>query len=107
MLFIINWFIVGLGFYMLTNSIYHLPVSEMLYTGGIYGLAAIIGILSIFAPSGIGVREGILILGLSLVMPQEYAVIISVVSRLWSTIAELLLVMMAFIVNKGFEKKIV
>ena len=100
LLFVCNWLIVGTGFYMLVCSVYPIPVSQWLYVGGVYGLSAIIGILSIFAPSGIGVREGILILGLNLIMPNEYAVIISVISRLWATVSELILILCAFIVNK-------
>jgi len=99
-LFIGNWMIVGTGFYMLVTSIYEIPGSQLLYVGGVYGLSAIIGIISIFAPSGIGVREGIMVLGLSLIMPNEYAVIIGVVSRLWATVAELLLVLGAFLWEK-------
>ncbi len=104
-LFIGNWIIVGIGFYMLTCSIYAIPMSEMLYTAGIFGLSCIIGILAVFAPSGLGVREGILVLGLSLIMPQEYAVIISIVSRLWMSVSELALIGIAFVVNKVTKKK--
>ncbi len=100
LLFVGNWFIAGVGFYMLVRSIYPVPVSEMLYTGGIFALASIIGILAIIAPSGIGVREGIIVFGLSLIMPTEYAVIISIISRLWVTVAELILILMAFVLNK-------
>ncbi len=104
-LFIGNWLIVGAGFYMLVCSIYPLPISQLLFAGGIFGLSAIIGIISIFAPSGIGVREGILIAGLILLMPDEYAVIISIVSRLWATIAELILIFIAFIVDRVVKSK--
>lgn len=100
LLFIGNWIIVGVGFYMLTCSIYAVPLSELLYAAGIFGLSCIIGILAVFAPSGLGVREGILVLGLGLIMPEEYAVIISIVSRLWMTVSELALIGIAFIVNK-------
>lgn len=99
-LFILNWLIVGIGFYMLVCSIYPIPLTELLYVGGIYGLSAIIGILAIFAPSGIGVREGIIVMGLTLVLPSEYAIIISVISRLWTTIAELILIFIAFTITK-------
>ncbi len=104
-LFIGNWLIVGAGFYMLSASVYPLDASKLLYTGGIFGLSAIIGIISIFAPSGIGVREGIMILGLSLIMPEEYAVIISVVSRLWATVAELILIFIAFVFERLSDKR--
>lgn len=105
LLFICNWLVVGIGFYLLVRSIYAVPLNEMLYVSGIYGLSCIIGILAIFAPSGIGVREGIMVLGLSLVMQEEYAVIISIVSRIWITVSELALIGIAFAVNKTVLKE--
>jgi len=105
LLFICNWLVVGVGFYMLTCSIYPVPMSELFYVSGIYGLSCIIGILAVFAPSGIGVREGIMVVGLSLVMPKEYAVIISIVSRLWQSVAELILIGIAFLANQIIRKK--
>lgn len=100
LLFIVNWLIVGAGFYMLVRSIYPVPMSEALYCAGIYGISAIIGILAIFTVSGLGVREGIIIAGLLLIMPKGYAGIVSVVSRLWATVAELILIFIAFIINR-------
>lgn len=98
LLFIGNWLIVGFGFFILTKSIYPAAEwSQMLYCAGIWGVSAIMGILAIFAPSGLGVREGIIVAGLMLIMPQSDAMVISVVSRLWQTIPELLLVVMAFV----------
>ena len=99
-LFILNWLIVGTGFYMLVVSLYPVPMNELFYVAGVYGLSAIIGILAIFTPSGLGVREGIIALGLALVMPSEYVVIISIISRLWATVAELILIAAAFIITK-------
>ncbi len=71
LLFIGNWLIVGFGFFILTKSIYPAAEwSQMLYCAGIWGVSAIMGILAIFAPSGLGVREGIIVAGLMLIMPQ-------------------------------------
>ena len=101
LLFIGNWLIVGFGFVILTKSIYPaVEWSQMLYCAGIWGVSAIMGILAIFAPSGLGVREGIIVAGLMLIMPQSDAMVISVVSRLWQTIPELLLVAMAFVYSR-------
>ncbi len=98
LLFVANWLIVGAGFYLLSLSIYpDIPLSQMMYVGGVFALSAIIGILSIFAPSGIGVREGIMILGLALILPAGYPEVIAIVSRLWVTVAELLLILIAFV----------
>lgn len=103
LLFICNWLVVGVGFYMLVCSIYPVPVSQFLYVAGIDGLSCIIGILAVFTPSGLGVREGIILLGLGLIMPKEYAVIISLVTRLWQTVAEFMLIGIAIVINRGMK----
>ena len=89
---------------MLVYSIYPIPVSELLYVSGVFGLSIMIGIISLFAPSGIGVRESIQLIGLSLIIPKEFAAIIIIVSRLWTTCSELILIMAATLVNKGKNK---
>jgi len=104
LLFIINWLAAGTGFYLLVHAVYPVPASQWLYTGGIYGLSTIIGILALFAPSGLGVREGILTAGLLLIMPEEYAVTISLISRLWQTVAEILLVSGTFLLHQILKR---
>ncbi len=101
LLFIGNWLIIGVGFFILTKSIYPaIELSHLLFCAGIWGVSAIMGILAVFAPSGLGVREGIIVAGLMLIMPEGDAMIISVVSRLWQTIPELLLVALAFLYSR-------
>ncbi len=97
-LFVCNWILVGAGFYLLVCSIYPIPVTQFLYVGGIFGLAVIIGMITVFAPSGLGVREGILTLGLSVVMPKEYALIIALLARIWATAAELLFILIIYLI---------
>ena len=50
----------GGGFFFMTDAIYSIPIGLMPYFAGSFSLAAIIGVLSLFAPAGIGVREGVL-----------------------------------------------
>ncbi len=62
----------------------HVP----LLVGGL-ALARVIGLLALFAPAGLGVREGILMLVLpAIVGGAEAAIVISLASRLWYTLAE-------------------
>jgi uncharacterized membrane protein YbhN (UPF0104 family) len=49
-----------------------------------------VGILAVFAPSGLGVREAILAIFLNQVMPTSVALVVSVATRLWLTVIELL-----------------
>jgi uncharacterized membrane protein YbhN (UPF0104 family) len=100
LLFIINWLIVGIGFYVLVHSFYPIELKFIFYVSGAFGLSIIIGILSLFAPSGIGVREGVMIFALSLIMPESAAVVVSIISRLWMTFTELFLVAVVFIYAK-------
>lgn len=105
-LFTANWLIVGAGFVALSRSIYpELAAGEMLYCAGVWGISAVIGILALFAPSGIGVREGIIIAALSVIMPTEYAAVIAVASRLWQTVPELVLSFGAMICSGISERK--
>lgn len=100
LMFICNWLIVGFGFFILVRSVNPaVGWNEMLFCAGVFGISAIMGILAIFAPSGLGVREGIILAGLMLIMPESDAAVISVISRMWQTIAELMLAGGAFVVT--------
>lgn len=100
LMFIGNWLIVGYGFFILVRSVNPaVGWNEMLFCAGVFGISAIMGILAIFVPSGLGVREGIILAGLMLIMPESDAAVISVISRLWQTIAELTLASGAFAVT--------
>ncbi len=104
LMFIGNWLIVGFGFFMLVRSVDpSVGWNEMLFCAGIYGISAIMGILAVFAPSGIGVREGIMLAGLMLIMPESSAAVVSVISRLWQSAAELILIAAAFTVTRAVK----
>ena len=91
----------GIGFYLMSKAIYPIGFNEFFYMMAAYALANVIGILSFFTPMGVGVRETILILALKIIMPTPYAVVISIVSRLWTTAGDLLNVLFAFTYEKG------
>jgi uncharacterized membrane protein YbhN (UPF0104 family) len=51
-------------------------------------LSAAASMLAIFAPSGLGVREGIQLVLLSVIMPTELALLVVVATRLWSVLLD-------------------
>jgi glycosyltransferase 2 family protein len=60
------------------------------YVGGTVAAAYLVGYLFVIVPAGIGVREGAMLLLLQQAMPQAgAAIVISVLSRVWFTAAEL------------------
>jgi hypothetical protein len=57
---------------------------------GAYAFSLNIGFLAIFTPGGIGVREGVLVFLLSSIFPLPVSTLISLLSRLWMTLGEVL-----------------
>jgi len=53
-------------------------------------MAGVAGLLAIFAPAGLGVREGVLMIILPGVIGTEAAIVVSLASRIWFTAAELI-----------------
>ena len=89
-LYAVNWMALGLGFYLLTSAIYPMELRYLAYLAASFALAACIGVLVLVAPAGIGVRDAALVIALSAIMPQAIAVVITLASRLWMTLGELL-----------------
>lgn len=106
-LYVVNFLLLGVSLYFLVSSLYEIKISNFFFLTGSYSLAFLLGIISLFAPSGIGVREGVLILALKHIMPNSIAGIISLVSRVWMTGTELLLIALVFVYAKarGIEFK--
>lgn len=82
-LYTVGVLINGLALFFIAKAIYpELPYSDMLFVMGATSMAAAVSMIAVFAPSGIGVREGIQLVLLSIVMPTEFALLITVVSRI-------------------------
>lgn len=96
-----SWFIAGCAFYVLLLALFPgLSIAVLPICIGIYAIAWDIGFVSFITPSGLGFREGAigLLFALSLPMvPQAVAVIIAALSRLVSTLAELVCVSIAYV----------
>ncbi len=84
------WLLTGLAFTFLVKSVFPGEYS-FFYLTTIFTLSWILGFVSLLSPSGIGVRESILILLLSDLMSPTEASIIAVISRIWFTGIDLLL----------------
>jgi len=63
-------------------------------------------LIAIFAPSGLGVREGALVYLLSLMMATPIAVIISVLTRIWMTLIEIGLIGMVYLFQQLQKQEI-
>jgi len=92
---------VGAAFSLLVRAIYPLPWRVYpILTGGL-AVSVVVGFLVPLAPGGWGVREGLLTLSLGQIMPTPVAIIISVVCRLWLSLAEGLWILLALRPGEG------
>ena len=67
-----------------------LQVSDFLYLMAAFGLAGVAGMVAIFAPAGLGVREGVLLVMLAVVMSPAAAIIVAVVGRLFGALMDVM-----------------
>lgn len=95
-----NWMVLGTGFFLLLSALVDLPLNRLLYVTGSFALAGVIGMLALFAPSGIGVREGIMAAALSQILPTGVAVMAALVARVWMTLAEVFCASLALLLFK-------
>ena len=104
---VLSWAVGGVGFYFFVKSLYPVSLSHVLFLAGSLSFASLLGLMAIFAPIGLGVREGILVYFLSYLMPSSVAVVISILTRLWMTFIEIGLIGMIYLIGKfrkGFGK---
>lgn len=96
-----SWIVLGGAFTLFVMAFAHGAAVGMLQMTGTIAAAYLVGYAAVFAPAGIGVREGFLSLLLTQIMPAPAAAVVAVSSRLWFTAAELLLVAMLPLLPSG------
>lgn len=101
LLYVVGAVIAGSGNYLLAASLSPDVGAEMFwYIIGATSLAGALGMATPFVPSGLGVRDGVQLVLLSLIMPKEIALAITVFSRLWSAASDILFYMVAHVVQR-------
>jgi uncharacterized membrane protein YbhN (UPF0104 family) len=102
LLYLIAWLGYGIAFGLLWRAFPALPEVSWPAAVGSFAGAYFLGYAAIFAPAGIGVREGAMAVLLSSWMNATDATVLAVLSRLWMTAAELVplaLIAMAAVVR--------
>ena len=88
----VAWIGLGLALYLLISSLYDVELKMLPAIAGSFAFAYIVGYVAVFAPGGLGVREGALAIALSFFLPGSIAIPIAVLSRFWFMSAELVFV---------------
>jgi uncharacterized membrane protein YbhN (UPF0104 family) len=96
----LSWTVAGGAFYLLLLALWpSAPLIGLPICIGIYALAWDIGFVAFLTPGGLGFREGAIIglFALAFPLPGGIAAVLAVLSRLVSTVAELLCVSLAYL----------
>jgi uncharacterized membrane protein YbhN (UPF0104 family) len=94
---LLSWVVGGIGFYFLIHAIYPIGFQHVLFLTGSLAISSTLGLIALFAPGGLGVREGALAYLLSFLVPGSVAVILSVLTRIWMTLIEIGLIGMIYL----------
>jgi len=86
--YVVAWIVYGISFWCLLKGIGIQPPAFW-ETVASFGGAYLLGFLALFAPGGLGVREGILAMLLAPQLSPGLAAFVAVISRFWMTILEL------------------
>ncbi|NIT35791.1 MAG: hypothetical protein GTN49_04720 [candidate division Zixibacteria bacterium] len=85
----------GVFFALFAAAFVSVDLNVALRAGGAYVAAAVLGYVAVFAPSGLGVREGLLVILLQRYMPVGEAAFLAIASRVAAVAAELVLAAIA------------
>ena len=81
----------GIGFVVLVGAVHDVTAGDAAVLVAAYALAGILGIVAFFVPSGIGVREAVIVIILSRMMPAEVALVVAINARIYATISDAVL----------------
>jgi len=95
--YVISWFITSLGLLFMIKGITGVSWLFVFPLTGLFAIAWAIGFLSIITPSGIGIREGVFGVLLSVYYPLPVAMGLSFLSRIIFGLGEIILVSIIFL----------
>jgi hypothetical protein len=95
-LYAINNFTNGISCFLVTLALVpDLSIGTIWYVIGAFGVSVAVGMATPFVPSGLGVRDGAQLVLLTAVMSKEEALIVTVFTRLWFIVVDVLFFLIA------------
>ena len=84
------WLLYGLAFWLLAQGMIPNDVPDLPVAVGSFAAGYIVGLLALFAPGGLGVREGVLVVLLAPAIGAGPALVLSIGSRILMSVTEVL-----------------
>lgn len=104
LILLFGWLLFGLGNFLVLISIASVNPYIFIPLVSLFVFSWLVGFITVFAPSGIGIREAVLVFGLSLILPFETAVLVAALTRLALISGDLLALLSVFAFNKTKKK---
>lgn len=101
---VITYFIFGIGNYFAFISIYQ-TINNPLVISSFFVFSLLVGYLSFITPMGLGIREGVVTLGLSKILSLSNAGVVAVYTRIILVISELFFLVLIFLWQKSLRKQ--
>ncbi|MCX5672753.1 MAG: hypothetical protein NTU94_15660, partial [Planctomycetota bacterium] len=86
-----QWLLIGMAFWLAARSVSDVPLARAPFVISASALAVTIGFVAVFAPAGLGVREGLLLLLLATVLGDATTALVIVSVRFFQVAVESLL----------------
>lgn len=94
----------GMGMYFSTSSIFFINPQNFIILSSFFAFSLLVGYLSLITPTGLGVREGVIILGLSQFLPVADAAISSIFGRVIFIFSELIFIFLVWFYKNNKNK---
>jgi uncharacterized membrane protein YbhN (UPF0104 family) len=98
--YLITWILFGLSFHYFLAALIDKGGPGIIFSSGAYIAAYNIGYISFLSPGGLGVREGVISALLAPYLTGPIAASIALIHRLWITIAEAIISLLALLTYK-------
>lgn len=90
LLYAATWLLIGISFWMAARGLVRIPFANLPVYAGAFAAAWIVGLIAIYAPGGIGVREALLVAILGPRIGTADAVLVAAASRVVFALADLI-----------------
>ena len=101
-IYLIHYVLIGLSFFLCTRSIGGFSWGSFPAVCGVYALSHAMGIITLVAPGGLGVREAALGLQLARRLPPGVGEALAIGVRVWFTLIELALLAVVLVSTARF-----
>lgn len=83
-----DWMFMGFGACFLVSAVAPLDAASVPFVAAAFVISSVSGMIAIFAPGGLGVREGVFAVLLGAIFPAGLSALLALISRLWLTAVE-------------------